>query len=673
MPVMFTSKLIDQIIKGRCAAFAELMGMHKSSGGELSVNVFLPGAHSVEVLSGNGKKVLVVLQRLHAEGLFCASFAGKKILPYRLRVSNGLETVVVDDPYRFRRKLDSAELQLFSLGRHEAAWHFLGAHPRTIDGIDGVHFVLWAPAATRVSVLLQKTHWDGRVHLMYPHVDAGLWELFVPGLPLHAAYKFEVMNDQHETQVLDLDPFARQVDLQPLGCSRVDAITARAWRDHFWLLMHSNQAGQAMPMTIAELALTDELLESGVHWPQLATLVLPKLKAHGFTHLLLPDAQACAMKARQRQPALLAATAQLGSNAELQVFVDQAHEPELAVLWDISLVALLNAHGLAFGANDGIDWATTGGALMSMVNACVGYWHTHMHIDGFRMCEVDALLMATVGTAGRGRKQRPESTVDLYAREWLGALLSQLRERFPALLLLVDSALALPEFTQSPQLGGLGFDFCMDTAGCALLRPLPEQQTGKEVAALVQAWRDGNGLQQLAAFAPAPALRESLLQLWLLVLWTLPARKLLQLECRLSVRRNWQPDSGHDFELQLAPAMSVESLALLRQFNLLYLHSPGLYEQDASHEGINVLLATSEICAFERISRHAADHMLIVVNFGEQTSETVSLRIGSNRCYHLVCGVGADKLPAELMTAGKSLAATIILPARTGAIYSLAS
>ena len=673
MPVMFTSKLIDQIIKGRCAAFAQIMGMHKAGNGELSVTVFLPGAHTVEVLSSNGKKVLAVLQQLHAEGLFSGSFAGNKVLPYRLRVSDGVSTVLMDDPYRFRNNLDASELQLFSLGRHEAAWHFVGAHLRTIDGVEGVHFVLWAPTASRVSVLLQLSGWDGRVHLMYPHPKAGLWELFVPGLPLHSAYKFEVMNSQHETQVLDFDPFARQVDVQPASCSRVDTLAARTWRDHFWLLMHSNQAGQAVPITIMELVLTDALQESGVHWPQLAALVLPKLKDHGFTHVLLRDAQACAIKGQRRQPALLTAAALLGSNAELQIFVEQAHEQELGVLWDFSLVALLNAHGLVPGTGEGIDWATIGGALMTMVSACIGYWHIHMHIDGFRLCDVDPLLTPAAGAASRGLKRRPESDIDLYAHEWLAALLLQLRERYPALLLVLDSGLALAEFTKSPRQGGLGFDFRMDAAGCSLMRPLSEQQFSLDLAGMLQKWQDGNGMQQLAAFAPAPALRERQLQLLLLALWTLPARKLLQLECRLSVRRNWPPESGHDFELQLAPALSAESLALLRQFNLLYLHSPSLYEQDASHEGINVLLATPEICVFERMSRHAAENMLILVNFGEQPSESLSLRVGGNRCYHLVCGVGADKLPAELMTARSNLMLTLALPARTGAIYSLAS
>jgi len=102
------------------------------------------------------------------------------------------------------------------------------------------------------------------------------------------------------------------------------------------------------------------------------------------------------------------------------------------------------------------------------------------------------------------------------------------------------------------------------------------------------------------------------------------------------------------------------------------MNSPCLYEQDASHEGINVLLATPQLCVYERVSRHGADRMLILVNLGEKTSDPLCLRLGRNRRYHQVCGVGELALPAELWTDTASQSLTLSLPARTGAVYSLA-
>src|SRR5688572_27034019 len=133
MPVNFTSTLVDQIIKGRCAEFAALMGMRKTANAELQINVFLPGATAVEVLQRNGKKALATLSALHDEGLFSGVVPGKKLIPYKLRVHYGATAVVQDDPYRFPCRLDRAELQLFAQGQHDAAWQLLGAQRCNCD------------------------------------------------------------------------------------------------------------------------------------------------------------------------------------------------------------------------------------------------------------------------------------------------------------------------------------------------------------------------------------------------------------------------------------------------------------------------------------------------------------------------------------------------------------
>jgi len=42
----------------------------------------------------------------------------------------------------------------------------LGAHPMVLDGVEGVAFVVSAPAAKRVSVVGDFNLWDGRRHAM---------------------------------------------------------------------------------------------------------------------------------------------------------------------------------------------------------------------------------------------------------------------------------------------------------------------------------------------------------------------------------------------------------------------------------------------------------------------------------------------------------------------------
>ena len=56
-----------------------------------------------------------------------------------------------------------------------------------------MHFAVWAPNASRVSVVGDFNHWDGRRCQMRKRFDSGLWEIFVPELAVGAVYKFEII------------------------------------------------------------------------------------------------------------------------------------------------------------------------------------------------------------------------------------------------------------------------------------------------------------------------------------------------------------------------------------------------------------------------------------------------------------------------------------------------
>ena len=99
---------------------------------------------------------------------------------YRLRLSKGGHTWVAHDTYRFPPCLGEMDVYLIGEGTHRRLYERFGAHPATIEGVDGVTFAVWAPNARRVSVVGQFNAWDGRRHPMRRRIEAGLWELFIP-------------------------------------------------------------------------------------------------------------------------------------------------------------------------------------------------------------------------------------------------------------------------------------------------------------------------------------------------------------------------------------------------------------------------------------------------------------------------------------------------------------
>ena len=72
--------------------------------------------------------------------------------------------VELEDPYRFPPVLSDFDLYLLGEGTHLRIYDKLGAHPMTLDGVDGVAFVVLAPNARRVSVVGDFNFWDGRRH-----------------------------------------------------------------------------------------------------------------------------------------------------------------------------------------------------------------------------------------------------------------------------------------------------------------------------------------------------------------------------------------------------------------------------------------------------------------------------------------------------------------------------
>jgi 1,4-alpha-glucan branching enzyme len=242
-------------------------------------------------------------------------------------------------------------------------------------------------------------------------------------------------------------------------------------------------------------------------------------------------------------------------------------------------------------------------------------------------------------------------------------------------LLLAETTVSWPELTLPASKGGLGFDYRL--AAPALPTPFVAQEVGLWLQRSLQLLQDGNRLQHLLSLAPVAGADQELQQLLMLALWSLPGRKHMRLDCQLSVGSNWQPERGHDWELHYATALCDARKALLRELNFLYQGNPCLYEQDASHEGINVLHSTSSTLIFERLARHGSEGMLVLINTADEASNGIRVRPAHTSGYRLCCrgGCPTATLPDQLQAAreGKAAVLSLSLPARTAAVYGTAN
>ena len=73
----------------------------------------------------------------------------------------------------------------------------------TLDGVDGVAFVVLAPNARRVSVVGDFNFWNARRHPMRVR-GVGYWELFIPHARAGDHYKFDIIGPQRPASAAEI-------------------------------------------------------------------------------------------------------------------------------------------------------------------------------------------------------------------------------------------------------------------------------------------------------------------------------------------------------------------------------------------------------------------------------------------------------------------------------------
>src|SRR5580704_13323780 len=214
---------IEALVHGRHGDPFAVLGRH---GDEL--RCLMPGADGVEAISPSGE-LLGRLERRHADGFFAGHVRAQG--PYALRIHWPGGTQETEDPYSFGPLLGAMDLHLFSEGRHFDIDRVLGAQCMTVDGIHGVRFALWAPNASRVSVVGDFNTWDGRRYPMRKRLESGIWEIFIPRIGPGSLYKYELLDAWGNKLPLKADPLALETEMPPATASRVTHPMPHAWED----------------------------------------------------------------------------------------------------------------------------------------------------------------------------------------------------------------------------------------------------------------------------------------------------------------------------------------------------------------------------------------------------------------------------------------------------------
>ena len=463
-----------------------VLGLHADAQGALWVRALLPGAQSVQVVDTASGRRLATLACRHDDGLLEGAVPRRRRrFDYRLRVRwwHGGEGDL-DDPYRHGPLLDEAQLRAFHDGTHVRPFVFLGAHPvvlgKGVYASAGTRFAVWAPNASRVSVVGDFNGWDGRRHPMRRRGGSGVWELFVPQAAPGDHYKFEIRTRDGTVLPLKCDPFARASQVRPQDASVVAPPLgparalpgARAAANH-----------RRAPISIYEVhAGSWRRGEDGrfLEWEELAATLPAYAAGLGFTHVeLLPVSEHPFDGSWGYQTlGMYAPTARFGPAEGLRRFVDACHAHGLGVIVDwVPAHFPTDAHGLArfdgtalyehADPREGFhqDWQTLiynfgRHEVRSFLVGSALYWVERMGVDGLRVDAVASMLYRDysrpadqwVPNVHGGRENLEAISLLQRVNEVLGT-------ECPGAFTVAEESTSYPGVSAPTWAGGLGFHF----------------------------------------------------------------------------------------------------------------------------------------------------------------------------------------------------------------------
>jgi 1,4-alpha-glucan branching enzyme len=613
---------MERIAAGRHHDPHDLLGVHGPAP-QTVVRAYLPATREVSLADGRP------LSRVGTSDFFeLAATQPVEAHPRLVWTDDPGQRHERADPYSFAPTLSAADLAMLAAGNHVEAWKMLGAHPATFDGIQGVRFAVWAPNAERVSVVGPFCDWDGRRLPMRVLGGSGVWELFVPGLPLGTLYKFELRNRDSGELLVKTDPYAFAMEMRPATAGIVTDTHAYAWNDGEWLRQRAERDWLRAPLSIYEVHLGswNRHADGGYFsYRELTAQLLPYVKRLGFTHIeLLPITEHPLDDSWGYQTTgYFAPSSRFGPPEDLKQFIDSCHAEGIGVLLDwVPAHFPRDAHALARFDGTALyeyadprkgehaDWGTLvfnyeRHEVRNFLLASACYWLEHFHLDGLRVDAVASMLYLDYARGTDFVRNRHGGRENLEAVDFLRALNTITHARTPGTLIMAEESTDWPMVSRPVDAGGLGFSmkwnmgWMHDTLGYFGRDPIHRRHHQDELTfAMMYAYTEnfilplshdevvhlkasllgrmpGDRWQQLAN-----------LRLLYVYMWTLPGKKLLFMGGEFAHPWEW------DFHVAL-PWYLLEHpehrgmQQLVGDLNRLYVQEPALHRHEFEPEGFS--------------------------------------------------------------------------------------
>ena len=638
------------------------LGASETQSGVL-IQAFLPSAKSVTV---TGEGLSAPMEKVDENGFFAALLPGNKIPDYRLEITQENTIRSVIDPYNYEPQIPPKALKKFRAGNCHDIYNYLGAHPATVSGLEGMSFAVWAPNAVRVSLVGDFNGWDGRVLPMRKLEEYGVFVLFVPEMKEGTLYKYEI-KAQTGLTFLKSDPYGFQCELRPGTASVTTDLSSYSWGDQAWMEERSGLDTKSLPVSIYQIHAgtwrkpTEEGKEF-FSYKELAKALASYVKEMGYTHVeLLPVMEHTDDKSMgYATSGFYAPTSRYGSAKEFMYFVDYLHQHQIGVILDWApghfsreLSSLIGFDGTnlyehkdprqSLYAYDGsLTYNYGRPEVKNFLIANALFWAKVYHADALRLEDISRMLYLDYG------KNPGQWVANLYGgNENLDAVefFRDLRFHLPQGVVrrVSDCAGFFPVADgDGAKEDGLGFDYKWNKGfqdsliDYMQLDPIFRGAHHSELIFSMVYNYSENFLLALdceavsgkegAMYSRVPGRKKTKLanlRAMYGYMMVHPGKKLFAMGCELAQRAALKPDAGVDWGM-LEETENLQFQAWCEALLKFYRENPALYALDYASEGfewINNISANENMLVFLRRSAIEEQTLLIVVNFSNLSYE----------------------------------------------------
>jgi 1,4-alpha-glucan branching enzyme len=564
-------------------------------------------------------------------------------------------------PVPNRSLLTDDDLHLFNEGRHFRLYDKLGARRRTLDGVAGYNFAVWAPDAESVHVVGDFNGWNRDAHPLAPRGSSGIWEGFLPGIEPGAHYKFHVRSRFGGYAADKADPFAVRSEVPPKTGSVLWHLDYE-WGDGEWMASRKQRAGLDAPVSIYEVHLGSwrRVPDEGdryLTYREMAGPLAEHCRRHGFTHVeLLPIMEHPFYGSWGYQTTgYFTPTSRYGTPQDLMAMIDHLHAEGIGVILDwVPSHFPSDEHGLGYFDGTHLfehsdprlgyhpDWNSfifnyDRHEVKSFLISSALFWLDAFHADGLRVDAVASMLYRDYSRAeGEWIPNRHGGRENLEAIELLRQLNAAVYENFPDVQTWAEESTAWPGVSRPTYAGGLGFGYkwdmgwMHDSLSYFAKEPVHRKfHQGELTFRMVYAWSESftlplshdevvHGKRSLLSKMPGDDWQKfANLRLLYGYMWAQPSKKLLFMGGEIGQWKEWSHESSLDWHLlEHEPHRGISRW--VSDLNRAYRDEPALHQLDcdpAGFEWVDTSDHENSVLSFLRKGKGGDEIVLAVCNF----------------------------------------------------------